>query len=518
MAVVTTVTPARAEPTFQAPVEGAVLQGFEAPVTAFGAGHRGVDFDVPEGAHIRAAGTGEVTFAGSIAGTTWVSVSHAGAVVTSYGPLTNLQVSRGSQVVAGQTLGQLAGGGHGHLGADQGLHWSARVDGAYIDPLTLLEASARPSLAGEGHWRASRHAVTPYVPWQGGRFGGWAVAGSDVATHRGYALPPNHHHLLLVNGLASSSDARPVDPEHLGYEQEDFTVFSYAGTASDTGNDDAVLPYGPEDTWGPIDKAAERLAHQLREQAAREPGRPVDLVGHSLGGLVILVYLLNYHDPFDPSAPQIGNVVTLASPIHGSDVASIGQSLRDAPNTAGMVWLLHEVLGIGADAVSLDAPIVDELAVGSDASWDLAVAYERALAEGLAGPLGTGTRILTVGGSRDLIVNADRARPPTTNQHPGTPPDVGLPDPATLPEGFGGPADPRELAFDEDLDERPIADHRVLPGGHSSVLETEAVREVLWEFLSGAEVVQSPGLGARRFGGSAWDTLRTGVDVLTPVS
>jgi hypothetical protein len=41
----------------------------------------------------------------------------------------------------------------------------------------------------------------------------------------------------------------------------------------------------------------------------------------------------------------------------------------------------------------------------------------------------------------------------------------------------------------------------VLPGTHEGVLATEAVREVVWRFLAGREVVQSPGLLATHLGG-----------------
>jgi hypothetical protein len=77
-----------------------------------------------------------------------------------------------------------------------------------------------------------------------------------------------------------------------------------------------------------------------------------------------------------------------------------------------------------------------------------------------------GTRVLTVAGHRDRVVAAPR----TT-----------VPAPATGTDRW---------------DEAPVHVHRVLPGDHGSVLETEALREVTWRFLAGEEVVPSPGLPA----------------------
>jgi hypothetical protein len=44
-------------------------------------------------------------------------------------------------------------------------------------------------------------------------------------------------------------------------------------------------------------------------------------------------------------------------------------------------------------------------------------------------------------------------------------------------------------------------ERRVLPGTHEGVLASEAIREVIWHFLAGREVVQSPGHLASVAGG-----------------
>lgn len=135
--------------TYLVPVPGGVVRGFEPPAGAYGPGHRGVDLAALPGEPVRAAADGRVAHAGAVAGTTWVSLDHADGVRTAYGPLRDLTVARGDEVAAGGALGRLAPGGHGHLGADEGLHFSARREGVHVDPMGLF-SPARPSLVGPG--------------------------------------------------------------------------------------------------------------------------------------------------------------------------------------------------------------------------------------------------------------------------------------------------------------------------------------------------------------------------------
>ena len=53
-----------------------------------------------------------------------------------------------------------------------------------------------------------------------------------------------------------------------------------------------------------------------------------------------------------------------------------------------------------------------------------------------------------------------------------------------------------------------MVSHRVLPGSHSGVLETEAVRGVVRSFLADEEVVASPGIAATLVAGGVGTTLR----------
>ena len=487
---------------YELPADGGVLRAFEAPRSSFGPGHRGVDLELGVGGIVRAAAPGRVRHAGPVAGMSWVSIDHADGITTSYGPLNRIAVEVGTQVVRGQPLARLAAGGHGDGGTDRGLHWGARTAWGYLDPMSLLDAGiGRPSLIGAGGWRGSDHAVRGYAPWSGGRWGGWSTEPSPTADRPGYSVPPSGNHLVLLPGLGSTSATRVIDPDHLGYPLQQVTRFSYAGRhdhhPGELGPDRDQHGYGSIDTWPGAGPAAERLAAQLRAHARRHPGQAVDLLGHSMGGIVVLRYLLEHHDPYDPSLPPIGHIVTIASPVDGSDAATVGKAIDDGIVSGPIVRWLQARGHLGGDRVPLDAAAVEELAARSDAVQTLATQWLDAVEDGTAGPLAMGTRALFIGGSRDLIVSADRARAPDL--------DTWLGEPAGGMERFRErladdrgqfgtlPPDP---GVDRSLDPDQLVTERVLPGGHTSVLASEAVREVTWRFLAGDDLPDAPGRAA----------------------
>lgn len=111
-----------------APVGGAVVRPFDPPATPYGRGHRGVDLMATPGEVVRAALPGAVTFAGVVAGRSWVTVAHRGGLRTTYGGL-RPAVAAGERVSLGDPLGRATGGT---------VEWGARRDGAYVDPMALL--------------------------------------------------------------------------------------------------------------------------------------------------------------------------------------------------------------------------------------------------------------------------------------------------------------------------------------------------------------------------------------------
>jgi hypothetical protein len=454
-----TAAPAVARPVviYDAPVPGQVLRDFEAPPDRYAAGHPGVDLAVAPGEPVRAAGGGEVDFVGSVDLDAWVTVRHADGIRTSYGSLTDLAVVIGDQVAAGQVLGAADGRhGQGRDRAEPGLHWSARRGGEYVDPMSLLDrALPRPTLVGPGGWEGSDPVVESYVDSPGGSHWLLFAPPSPEATRPGYALAPNHHHAVFVPGFATAGPHFVMRPEFLGYDDQDASAFSYAG-CDPTPAGCSPRPYDGNDTHIDIDVAARLLRDHLRAQQDAQPYRPVDLIGHSMGGDVAAYYLENLHDPMDPSLPPIGNLVTLATPHQGSDSAALGRALGDNIITAGPAELLLEGLAAvgvdGADRLSLDAPALDR--------------YGGLLGRGrperdLARLEDLGVEALYVAGSRDGVVDPERAAPEGATAH-------------------------------------------ITTGGHSSMTGKESSYQMVQDFLAGEEVVSADGLfvggGSRTIG------------------
>ncbi len=113
-----------------------VLRRFAPPKTPYGPGHLGVDLASVTGQPVRAAAAGVVSFAGPVAGRGVVVVAHADGVRTEYEPV-RVRVRAGTVVRSGQVIGWVAGR-HGRCPPGGCLHWGARRDGAYLDPLLLL--------------------------------------------------------------------------------------------------------------------------------------------------------------------------------------------------------------------------------------------------------------------------------------------------------------------------------------------------------------------------------------------
>lgn len=397
------------------PVAGPVERGFEEPASRYGAGHRGVDFAVPAGTPVRAAGDGVVTFAGLVAGGLHVVVAHGGDLRTSYSFLATVTVRRGVTVARGDVVGA-AGGPTGEH--PSGLHFGLRRGGEYIDPMLLFRPTdlsrvvylaplTRGTSPTAGSWsvealgvRRGLGSANPQVGTSGApdgaleRAGDWLRAGAAAAgalSRRvpgtadaravidrvvGFArtrldctaAPPgadgsggSGHLLMAVGGINSSTDTGTgatfgLPPEALGYRAGEVHWYSYA---LDGG------AYDANDTHGRIHAAALRLAQQLRALHETEPGREVDLVAHSQGGVVVDEFLAHVYDQADPGFPPLGTVVTLSSPHQGAPLATAAgeiaktQSGRDALGAAA---------GLGLAA---KAPALMDLAEGSRLMRDL---------------------------------------------------------------------------------------------------------------------------------------------------
>jgi hypothetical protein len=195
---------------------------------------------------------------------------------------------------ASERRGLLAGLAHA---AGAAAHLGADAFGAARTALARRFPVATAVARGVREWLAQRASCQMHAPPANGD------GGSD-------------HRVMVIAGIESSLSAGeppvPLPVAALGYRPDEVTYFSYAADGGD---------YDPRDTEGPILDAAHRLADQLQAMQRREPGREVDLIAHSQGGVVVAAFLTQVYDRGDASYPPLGTVVTLSSPLRGAPLA-----------------------------------------------------------------------------------------------------------------------------------------------------------------------------------------------------
>jgi murein DD-endopeptidase MepM/ murein hydrolase activator NlpD len=118
------------------PVGGPVLRPFDPPEDPYGAGHRGIDIGSVAGTPILAPAGGTVAFAGPVGGQLFLTLDHGGGLTSTYSWLSAIDVRKGQVVARGDPVGRTGGG---HPGSTiPHLHFGARLEGSYVDPMTLL--------------------------------------------------------------------------------------------------------------------------------------------------------------------------------------------------------------------------------------------------------------------------------------------------------------------------------------------------------------------------------------------
>jgi hypothetical protein len=436
--------PAPADVIYRPPVDAPVVDPYRPPPDPYSAGNRGLEYGTAPGTPVRAAADGTVVFAGQVAGSLHITVRHTDGIRTSYSFLADLRVGVGAQVLLGDELGSTVG----HL------HFGARVGEVYVDPALLFTSGAPvirlvPDEQGSdggsllGEQRALSDFVQSLIPpqpsvlmapsssslllWPTGQHippllhyavelrpdvrSGRIVAGlHDWREARGDCTPadvfpsrpPGRRIALLVGGLGTTSEGASVDgidPHGLGYAADDIVRFSYAGgrVPSEIGGPLAAIDattYTKPDTEGDLLVAGERLRALLAEIAAAEPGVPIDIIAHSQGGVVARAALL---EPVGLPT-ELDNLVTLASPHGGSDLATGIALVREAPLGREGVALVEawRHTGLNPDGVS-----AGQLAETSD----FIVRLEA------SGPP-AGVEFRSIGARGDLVVAATHTDPP----------------------------------------------------------------------------------------------------------
>lgn len=130
------------------PVPGAIGDGFGAPREG-GRTHTGLDFPVPYGTRVGAAGVGVTEFAGWNSGGygNLVVVRHRLGYATWYAHLSSITTYVGEQVTGGTRLGYVGSTGHS---TGPHLHFELRQNAVPIDPLPYLLAAVATRASSNG--------------------------------------------------------------------------------------------------------------------------------------------------------------------------------------------------------------------------------------------------------------------------------------------------------------------------------------------------------------------------------
>ncbi|MEO1060058.1 MAG: peptidoglycan DD-metalloendopeptidase family protein [Actinomycetota bacterium] len=185
------------------------------------------------------------------------------------------------------------------------------------------------------------------------------------------APPAERRILVVVGGLRSRhDDGLLVDlaPGSLGYDDGDVVRFSYEGgatpgTGAGLGIDESA--YAPTDTEVGLEESAELLDELLADVRAASPGVPIDIVAHSMGGILVRLAV-------DEVGSGVERVVTLATPHRGAGGATAIRASNG--NTVGEVaaWGVDTVDDRTGDRLpELRSDALADLSEGSDVMLDL---------------------------------------------------------------------------------------------------------------------------------------------------
>lgn len=119
---------------YDPPLVAPITDPFRPPPQPWLPGNRGIEYATEPGTPVRAAAQGVVTFAGPVAGSLHVTVSHPDGVRTSYSFLATIAVRADSALSRGVVVGTT--GTRFHVGARRGER--------YIDPASLWGEDGPP--------------------------------------------------------------------------------------------------------------------------------------------------------------------------------------------------------------------------------------------------------------------------------------------------------------------------------------------------------------------------------------
>ena len=125
-------------PPLEAPIR--LINQYRQPNSDYSAGHRGVDYLVKTGQPVLAPADGIVWFAGKVAQRPLISLKHGNGYLSEFEPVCT-DLSKGEPVFAGQQIGYVCQADETylpHCAKADCLHFSLRIEGAYLSPLVFF--------------------------------------------------------------------------------------------------------------------------------------------------------------------------------------------------------------------------------------------------------------------------------------------------------------------------------------------------------------------------------------------
>lgn len=147
---------------YEHPVDAEIVDAFRPPLSRFGPGNRGVDYETVPGDPITASAPGIVRFVGQVGGVLHITIEHPDGRLSSYSGVGEVLVRLNHEVGGGELIGRTS----------TRLHFGLREGGHYIDPQALIGAPIAVRLVPESPVAGS----------------GWTTPGQEAAELRRVAI------------------------------------------------------------------------------------------------------------------------------------------------------------------------------------------------------------------------------------------------------------------------------------------------------------------------------------------
>ena len=115
------------------------LNHYEAPMTEYGAGHRGIDLPAVLGDQVVSPASGQVTFSGKVGYRNVISVGFGNSLTASLEPVCS-DLVQGSSVLIGEVIGSVCEPDPEYLWhcSQTCMHFGTRSEDGYFSPLAII--------------------------------------------------------------------------------------------------------------------------------------------------------------------------------------------------------------------------------------------------------------------------------------------------------------------------------------------------------------------------------------------